>query len=35
MPTKLFTSEELEALYQIVRDYQEKAPENEDEAYGS
>lgn len=33
MSSKPFTPEELEALYQIVRDYQEKAPENEEEAY--
>ncbi len=33
MPTKPFTPKELEALYQIVRDYQENAPENEEEAY--
>ena len=31
--TKPFTPEELEALYQIVRDYQEKALTNEEEAY--
>ncbi len=33
MPTKPFTPSELEALYQIVRDYQENAPTNEEEAY--
>ncbi len=33
MPSKLFTPEELEALYQIVRKYEENAPENEEEAY--
>ncbi len=30
---KPFTPEELEALYEIVRKYQENAPENEEEAY--
>ena len=31
--TKPFTPAELEAVYQIVRKYQENAPENEEEAY--
>lgn len=33
MPTKPFTPEELEAVYQIVWKYHENAPENEEEAY--
>lgn len=33
MPPKPFTPSELEALYQIVRKYQENAPENEEDAY--
>lgn len=33
MSSKSFTPTELEALYQIVKEYQENAPENEEEAY--
>ncbi len=33
MPATKFTSEEIEALYQIIKKYEENAPENEEEAY--